>query len=475
MHDSFKGKAQPSHVATTNACKLCTPLGASMVFHGIEGGMCLLHGSQGCSTYIRRYLISHFKEPLDVASSNFSESSAVYGGWDNLRKALENLERAYKPELIGIATTCLAETMGEDVPAMIKRVYSQWKEADAGQKHPILVSVSTPSYKGTHAEGFQAAVTALVEALAGTSESGSINEKRVNLFPGMVSPGDLRALKDLCESFDLKYSLVGDYSDTLDGGVWDEYHALPPGGTPLEDIRRCDKSLISLELGGTLNQRSDTAAAYLEQEFAVPRLSLGWPVGIAASDAFMSALSAASGKAIPEKQLKARNRLIDAYADAHKVIFGQRVLIYGEADLALALALFADEIGMVPALVATGAYMKLDSKGKEQSSLEDRLRQAIPDFDEKGIRVMEGADFIDMELAAQDMNLDMILGHSKGFKLSRAKGIPLMRLGFPVHDRFGGARIRLLGYEGTQDLFDNLVNMVLEKRQNDNPVGYTYY
>jgi nitrogenase molybdenum-iron protein alpha/beta subunit len=57
----------PSAAATQNACKLCAPLGAALVFKGIRGAVPLLHGSQGCSTYIRRYLISHFREPVDIA------------------------------------------------------------------------------------------------------------------------------------------------------------------------------------------------------------------------------------------------------------------------------------------------------------------------------------------------------------------------------------------------------------------------
>ena len=66
--------------STRNACKLCTPLGACLVFRGVEGCIPFLHGSQGCSTYIRRYLISHFNEPIDIASSSFGEDATVFGG-----------------------------------------------------------------------------------------------------------------------------------------------------------------------------------------------------------------------------------------------------------------------------------------------------------------------------------------------------------------------------------------------------------
>ncbi len=83
--------------ATQNACNLCAPLGAALVFKGIANTVPLLHGSQGCSTYIRRYMISHFKEPLDIACSNFGEETAIFGGGANLKIAIDNIRKQYCP------------------------------------------------------------------------------------------------------------------------------------------------------------------------------------------------------------------------------------------------------------------------------------------------------------------------------------------------------------------------------------------
>ena len=112
--------SQPSFTAARNACKMCTPLGACLAYAGIEGCVPFLHGSQGCSTYIRRYLISHFREPMDIASSNFGEHAAVFGGEKNLMTGLANVIRSYKPAVIGLATTCLSETIGDDVPGLLR-------------------------------------------------------------------------------------------------------------------------------------------------------------------------------------------------------------------------------------------------------------------------------------------------------------------------------------------------------------------
>ena len=52
--------------------------------------------------------------------------------------------------------------------------------------------------------------------------------------------------------------------------------------------------------------------------------------------------------------------------------------------------------------------------------------------------------------------------------------MPLIRVGFPVHDRFGGQRILHLGYRGAQRLFDLVVNILLERKQDSNSIGYSY-
>jgi len=58
--------------------------------------------------------------------------------------------------------------------------------------------------------------------------------------------------------------------------------------------------------------------------------------------------------------------------------------------------------------------------------------------------------------------------------VAKKLNIPLIRVGFPIHDRIGGQRILHLGYSGAQQLFDTVANALIEKKQDDNPVGYFY-
>ncbi|WP_157098320.1 nitrogenase component 1 [Chlorobaculum limnaeum] len=443
--------------ATQNACKLCNPLGACLAFRGIEQCVPFLHGSQGCATYIRRYLISHYKEPIDIASSNFNEETAVFGGSHNLKLGLKNVSQQYKPRVIGIATTCLSETIGDDVPMILK----EYEAIMGGAANlPVMIFASTPSYSGTHIDGFHAAVRSAVKTLA----VGGAKKNLVNLFSGMISPADIRYMKEILTDFGMPFMLLPDYSQTLDGGPWAEYHRIPPGGTPTSAIADSGCASASIEFSSTL-EASKSAAGYLEAEFGVPRHQLPLPIGIKASDRFFAVLEELTELQMPEKYEDERRRLVDAYADGHKYIFGRKAILYGEEDLVISMAAFLREIGVVPVLCASGGKSGLMKK---------RMLELIPDLEEQGIEVREGVDFVDIEHEAERLQPDMLIGNSKGFTMSKKHDLPLIRIGFPIHDRFGGQCLHHLGYRGTQELFDRIVNTVIEERQKSSPIGYTY-
>ncbi|MDR3553501.1 MAG: nitrogenase component 1 [Syntrophobacteraceae bacterium] len=456
--------ATMDYVSTTNACKLCKPLGACLAFRGIEGAVPMLHGSQGCATYMRRYIISHFREPMDIASSSLGEKHAVFGGGPNLKQGLKNLITKFGAGMIGVASTCLTETIGDDVP-MIIREFRKEMEAEGGPGLPALVSVSTPSYSGTHMEGFHSAVRAVVDQLCTPDSVGEeLAGKFVNLLPGFLSPADLRHLKEIVEDFGLGWVMLPDISETLDGPALEDYEKIPAGGTPISAIKGMGQGAATLEFGHTL-EGGPTAGRILFERFGVPLHQSGVPIGLRETDAFFQALEKFSGRATPKKHELERGRLVDSYVDGHKYLFGKRAVVYGEEDLVIGLTAFLAEIGVKPVLCASGGR-----SGKMSSCIERvtaGLLETVP-------RVEEGADFQKIEDLCEGLAPDLLVGHSKGYRLSKKLGAPLVRVGFPIHDRFGGQRVLHAGYRGAQMLFDSLVNAILEKTQEESPIGYGY-
>lgn len=444
--------------STTNACKLCKPMGACLAFRGIEGAVPFLHGSQGCATYMRRYIISHFNEPMDIASSSLGEKHAIYGGGPNFRLGVKNVTEKYRPSLIGVATTCLTETIGDDVAGFVGEIRKKAGRVDGG---PSIVHVSTPSYGGTHMEGFHAAVRATVEQLAEGGERGD----RINMLPGFVSPADIRYLKEVLADFGAEATILPDLSDTLDGPALREYRKLPAGGTSIREIRSMGGSRATIEFGRTLEAHR-TAGAFLAERFQVPNHRIGLPVGIRETDRFFAVIEDLSGRPTPERHAAERGRLVDSLVDGHKYIFGLRAVVYGEEDLVAGIVSSLAEFGVRPVLCASGG---------ESGLLAGAVHALTEGLVDEPPIVRQGADFFDIGEEAEDLSPDIIIGHSKGYHLARRLGIPLLRVGFPIHDRIGGQRIVHLGYRGAQWLFDSLVNTVIAGRQESSPVGYGYY
>jgi len=131
----------------------------------------------------------------------------------------------------------------------------------------------------------------------------------------------------------------------------------------------------------------------------------------------------------------------------------------------VAIAQFLREIGVIPVVCASGG---------KSGFLKKRIKEAIPDMEDMDILIRDGIDFMDISDEAARLNPDFLIGSSKGYSISRKLNIPLVRIGFPIHDRFGGQRLHHIGYKGTQELFDRIANTIIESRQSTSPVGYTY-
>jgi Nitrogenase component 1 type Oxidoreductase. len=290
MYETYKS-------VNENPCNMCMPLGGIIAFRGIERSMVLLHGSQGCATYMRRHIAEHYHEPIDVASSSLNEKGTVYGGEKNLIKALDNVIKVYNPNCIGILTTCLAETIGED----IDRIKSEYKTSK-NISIPIITA-PTPGYGGTHSEGFVKTSYRIVEEFSTDKEK----HDRINVIVPNISTADLREIKRLLELMKIPYILFPDYSDTLDSPFNFPYKKIPDGGTKISDIISMGGSIATIEIG--INYE-ETPGKYLQDRFDVPLYKVPIPIGLRNTDAFLKLLKEITGNPIPKSIEMERGRLI---------------------------------------------------------------------------------------------------------------------------------------------------------------------
>lgn len=429
-------------LAAVNPCSMCMPMGSVLVFRGIEGCMPLFHGSQGCSTYMRLYLAHHFREPVDIASTALSEKGAVYGGAENLKQGLKNVINGYHPRAIGIATTCLAETIGDDVPQIVR----EFKVEEPSARDVTIISVSTPSYAASHEVGYRVALKSLVQTMANKFRSNG----RINVLVGsIVSPADVRFLRRLLDDWGLGYILMPDISETLDAPLSRDLSAIPKGGTPLDDIRDTANSMATLTIGGSVQEPG--AGDYLEKEFGIPHKALPLPISLEFTDRLAASLEELSRLAMPDRYEQERGRLLDTIIDAHKLLAEVKTAVYGDTEMVLGITRFMGELGMKPQIMATGAV---------NPAFAENAAEIAP-----GAKVMIGADFSQIAEEASSRDIELMVGPFTGRGLARRENVPLLRVGLPNHDRYGASHQLLLGYEGSMHLLDSICNVLLDGKE----------
>jgi len=427
-----------------NQCHMCMPLGGVVAFKGIEGAMVLVHGSQGCSTYMRLANVEHFHEPVDIASSSLNEKQTILGGEKNLKKALDNVIRVYHPTMIGILTTCLAETMGEDMDRII-RSYIQ-ERPDLGVE---IIPVATPSYGGTHSEGFWASTRSIIAHFAQPCEK----HDRINVIIPNISTADIREIKRIIEMFNLKYTLIPDFSMTLDRPYGGRYQKIPPGGTNPSDIAGMPGAPLTIQFGTTCPD-AISPGLYLEHQFGVRLVNLPIPIGLDNVDQFIAALTSLTGLPVPDQLVLERGWLLDGMADSHKYNAEGRPVIYGEPEMVYALTGTCIENGAEPVVIASGS---------PHSKLRDLIGPMITELLQQPV-IIEEADFASIKHASVSAGATIGVGHSGGKFLTERYGIPVTRIGYPIHDRIGGQRIFSTGYAGTLAFLDRFTNTLLEKK-----------
>ncbi|MEW5953929.1 MAG: nitrogenase component 1 [Bacillota bacterium] len=434
----------PYRNVNENPCHMCMPMGGILPFKGVEQSMVLIHGSQGCSTYMRRHIAEHFNEPIDVASSSLNEKGTVYGGEESLIRGLDNLIRVYNPKIVGVLTTCLAETIGEDIDRITARY-----TAERGLTNLSLVTVSTPGYGGSHSEGYFLAVKRIIAQLAGPAEK----HNRINILIPNLSPADIREIKRLLELMKAEYTLLPDFSDTLDRPFARPYRKIPEGGARLEEIAAMPGAPATIQLGVTVDDNL-SPGKYLADTFGVPLYNIAVPVGVEGTDTFLRILSRLTGSPVPRELKMERGRLLDCMVDSHKHNFQGRGVIFGEPELVYATVKMCLENGINPVVVASGS---------NTTRLAELLKPLLAGS-EAETRILSETDFAQIRQISRDLDANLAIGPSDGRYLTEREGIPLVRAGFPIHDRVGGQRLLSVGYTGATMFLDRITNTLLENK-----------
>jgi len=418
---------------TTNPLKLSPALGGSLAFLGIDRCLPLLHGSQGCTAFALVLMVRHFREAIPLQTTAMSELSTILGGADNVETAIGNIYDRAKPRVIGICSTALTDTRGEDIEGELRQTlagHDEWVDLD-------VVLAPTPDYAGGLQEGWAAAITAIIDELV-PEGSGTRTLRQVNLLPGShLTPGDVEEVRELIESFGLATIVLPDLAGSLDGHVPDEHVPTSLGGTTVEAIRAMGRSRMTLAIG----EQMRSPAAALERRTGVPFRVFTSLTGLEATDTFVAALMEIAGSGVAERLKRQRSRLVDTMLDAHFHFSGRSIAIAAEPDLLLAMSTLVAAMGAsIDCAVTTVA--------SPAASRVPSARVTIGDLD-------------DLERGAE--GADLIIANANGRQAAERLNVPLYRTGFPIFDRLGAAQRLSVGYRGTAAVLCEIGNVLMDR------------
>jgi len=426
--------------------KTCQPIGAMYAALGIHRCLPHSHGSQGCCAYHRSALTRHYKEPVMAGTSSFTEGSAVFGGQANLLEAIQNIFTVYDPDVIAVHTTCLSETIGDDVNQIIIKAYEE-KKIPPGK---FVIKASTPSYVGSHVTGFANMVKGMIDGFA--KPSGTKN-KTVNLIPGYVEPSDMAEIKRIATLMGVRSIVFPDTSAVLNGPQTGHYEMYPSGGTTIPELIQTADSQVTVGLGPIA---SGPGAKLLDTRFKVPCEILQLPIGIRATDEFVATLRKYGGN-VSEELMFERGQAIDIITDMQQYLFGKKVALVGDPDHLVALTGFLTDLGMLVRHVITGTPGKKFIK---------RIKDVAQTDD---VNVRELSDYFYMHQLIKNEPVDLVFGNTYAKYMCRDEDIPLIRMGFPIYDRVGHQYFPVVGYKGAMRLLEKMLSVILDRQDRDAP------
>ena len=423
---------------TVNPAKACQPLGAVFAALGFEGTLPFVHGSQGCVAYYRSHFSRHFKEPTSCVSSSMTEDAAVFGGLNNMVDGLANSYALYKPKMIAVSTTCMAEVIGDDLNAFIKTS----KEKGSVPQEFDVPFAHTPAFVGSHVTGYDNVMKGILDHFwngkAGTAPKleRAPNDK-INFIGGFdgYTVGNLREIKRIFNLMQVEHTILGDTSDVWDTPT-DGHFRMYDGGTTLDEAANAVHAKATISMQQYCTEKTLNLVAAQGQEV----VSFNHPVGVAATDRFLMEIARLSGKQIPDELTRERGRLVDAIADSSSHIHGKKFAIYGDPDLCLGLAGFLLELGAEPTHV-------LATNGNKEWALRVHALLDSSPFG-KNCHVYAGKDLWHMRSLLFTEPVDFLIGNTYGKYLDRDTGTPLIRIGFPIFDRHHYHRYPVWGYQG---------------------------
>lgn len=409
-----------------NPIKLSQPMGAMLCFLGIKNCMPLMHGAQGCASFSKVFFTRHFNDPISVQTTAVNDITAVIDGGDYaISESIKNITKKVKPDLVGLFTTGLTETKGDDIKGACLLM----------QDIQDMAYVNTPDFEGSIESGFAKSIEAVIEQIVQVNTN--IDKQKALIIPNVnIKPIEVEKIKDTISLFGYEVFALPDLSDSLDGHLGLKQGALSSGGISIDEIKDLASSSLVISIGSSVKKAGEKLK---EKNENINLLHFDSLSGLEASDDFFKKLCKIKDISSPHPSIiRWRKRLQDALLDTHFAIGSSSVVLALEPDQCISVA---------NTIIEAGASIKAIVTTHKNDLLEDI----------KSENLLIG-DFEDVERYLQES--DILISSFHGERLSKIHKKALMIRGFPDFEGIGNQLKNDILYEGSTYLLFELANLI---------------
>lgn len=416
-----------------NPIKLSQPMGAMLCFLGIKNCMPLMHGAQGCASFSKVFFTRHFNDPIAVQTTAVNDITAVIDGGDYaISESIKNITKKVQPDLVGLFTTGLTETKGDDIKGATALVKNQQE----------MVYVNTPDFEGSLESGFAKSIEAIIDQIVISTKI--IEKEKVLIIPNVnIKPIELEKIKDTISLFGYEVLALPDLSDSLDGHLGLKQGALSSGGISIDEIKKLASSSLVISIGSSVKKAANKLQEKNENIKVIHFNSLG---GLEQSDRLFKFLCKEKDINQPHPSIvRWRKRLQDALLDTHFAIGSSSIVLALEPDQCISIANTITEAGAnIKAIITTHKNDLL-----EEIECENLLI----------------GDFEDVEKYLTDSEVLISSFHGERYTIKHHKA--LMLRGFPDFEGVGNQLKNDCLYEGSTYLLFELANLINNHRHHE--------
>lgn len=389
-----------------------------------------MHGAQGCASFSKVFFTRHFSDPIAIQTTAVNDITAVIDGGDySISEAIKNITQKVTPDLVGLFTTGMTETKGDDIKGAAHLLKDKQK----------MVYVHTPDFEGGLESGYTKSIEAIIDQLI--TPTSQIDFKKAVLIPNVnLTPIEVEKIKEQIALFGFETFALPDISQSLDGHLGEKQGALSSGGISIEEIENLGDSCLVISVGNSVKKAGELLKEKNEQmkHFHFDCLS-----GLEKSDLFYKKLMEFKNISKPHPSIiRWRKRLQDALLDTHFALGNVQTIIALEPDQIKSITTCIREAGAVINTIVTPTKSEV-----------------LDDIECENLLL---GDFEDVELNLH--NCELIISNFHAHRLSVKHHKALLTRGFPNYELVGNNLKNDVLYEGSCYLLFELANIVNEHK-----------